>query len=394
MDMDFGQLRQMIKRGEDSSLQFKVKFDSADAIAAEVCAFSNSQGGHILVGVTDQGVPIGLTMEQVGRLNQHISNACSQKIDPPASVHTTNVPINGDKIVVMIQVPQGTNKFYMANGKDIWVKLGADKRRARREEIQRLLQESGHLYADETTVRQTSLADLYQDDIAKFFERRTGRTLSTEGIPIERILENLKLMERGECTVAGLLLFGRRPELKRPNLPIKVVAFYGNDLSSETYKDSRDITGSIEYLYRGGMAFLENHLRRTQNGQSFNSIGKLEVPEVALEEAVMNALIHRDYTINSQIRLFVFNDRVEIISPGSLPNTATIDNVKLGIHIERNPIIASLIKDIEGVPYRGIGTGISRILRVCGEAGVPVDFHNDTDSRQFKVVFGRAVELQ
>lgn len=386
--MDEKQLLELTMRGEDSTLQYKAKFESADAVAAEICAFANSGGGTILVGVKDNGEIAGLSFEQVSRLNQLISNACSQKIDPPVTVTTHNVPIQ-DTLVVSIQVPIGSNKFYMANGRDVWVKVGADKRRARREEITRLLQESGHLYADELAVPQTSLSDLNRDAVEKFYERRTGRSLADEGVPAERILENLKLMDKGSCTLAGLLLFGRRPERFKPNLPVKAVSFAGNDLAGVQYHDSRDIAGSIEYLFVGAMAFLNNQLRRTQTTPNFNTIGTLEIPEIALEEAVMNALLHRNYLINSQIRLFVFDNRVEIISPGSLPNTATVETVKLGIHIERNPIIASLVKDIEPIPYRGVGTGIHRIMKACREAQVDVEFIDNKEAEQFTVVFSR-----
>jgi len=160
-------------------------------------------------------------------------------------------------------------------------------------------------------------------------------------------------------------------------------------LAGAQYRDSRDITGSIEYLFAGAMAFLNNQLRRTQTTPNFNTIGTLEIPEVALEEAVLNALIHRNYLINSQIRLFVFDNRVEIISPGSLPNTATVETVKLGIHIERNPIVSSLVKDIDNIPYRGVGTGISRILKECLEAKVNVELIDNKEAEQFTVVFTR-----
>jgi len=142
-------------------------------------------------------------------------------------------------------------------------------------------------------------------------------------------------------------------------------------------------------LFAGAMAFLNNQLRRTQTTPNFNTIGTLEIPEVALEEAVLNALIHRNYLINSQIRLFVFDNRVEIISPGSLPNTATVETVKLGIHIERNPIVSSLVKDIDNIPYRGVGTGISRILKECLEAKVNVELIDNKEAEQFTVVFTR-----
>jgi ATP-dependent DNA helicase RecG len=121
-------LDKLIRRGEDSTLQFKVRFDSVDQLVAELCAFSNSECGTILVGVSDSGEIVGLDQLQVQKLNQDISNACSQQIDPPISVLTKNI-VCGDKILVVIDVPRGVNKFYLANRRDVWVKVGADKRR-------------------------------------------------------------------------------------------------------------------------------------------------------------------------------------------------------------------------------------------------------------------------
>ncbi|MBS4021777.1 MAG: hypothetical protein KGZ79_05085 [Dethiobacter sp.] len=102
-----------------------------------------------------------------------------------------------------------------------------------------------------------------------------------------------------------------------------------------------------------------------------------------------SALLHRNYYIASNIRVFVFDNRVEIISPGSLPNTLTVESIKHGIHIERNPIMVSMVKDIPDIPYRGAGTGIQRILRSCRESGIKVEFINDKEGEQFKVVFYR-----
>lgn len=386
--MDEEGLLSLVKKGEDSKLQFKEKISSPDSLAAEICAFSNSDGGIILIGVSDDGKVTGLTFDEVTHLNQMVSNVCSQKIDPTVSVTTENIQID-ERIVVAIHVPLGGNKFYMANGRDIWVKLGADKRRARREEIQRLLQESGHYYADEMIIEGTSLSDIRMERFEYFFEERTGDKLSTLEESVEHILSNLKLMENGSCTLAGLLLFGKNPEEKRPNITVKAVSYFGNDSSAEDYRDSKDIGGSLGILYESSFTYIENHLMRLQKDQNFNSTGILEVPEVALQEAIVNALIHRNYLIASHIRLFVFKNRVEIISPGSLPNTASVETIKWGIHIERNPIVASFIKDIEEVPYRGIGTGIGRILRSCKEAGVRVEFIDEKEMEQFKVVFYR-----
>ena len=386
--METSELLELIEKGEDSQNQFKERFESIDALASEICAFSNSNGGKILVGVSDEGEITGLKKEDIQKLNEWVSNTCSQKIDPQVNVTTQNIKYL-DKIVMVINVPMGSNKFYMANGKDIWVKVGADKRRAKREEIQRLLQSSGHLYADEMPVENTNLNDINLDIFKAFYERRTHEKLEELNIPLEKLMSNLKLMADGKLTLAGLLVFGKKPQEKKPQFVIKAVLFPGNSPAVSEYKDSRDITGNIPKIFEASRSFLINNLRWIQKDQHFNTTGILEIPQIALEEALINAIVHRNYFISSNIRIFIFDDRVEIISPGALPNTINVDSIKMGIHIERNPILVSLLKDVENIPYRGIGTGVQRILRECRDAGITVDFLEEKENEQFKVIFYR-----
>jgi len=175
------------------------------------------------------------------------------------------------------------------------------------------------------------------------------------------------------------------------NFIIKAVSFFGNSAAGDEYKDSRDISGNIPKIFEAGRAFLINNLRKIQKGQHFDTTGILEIPIIALEEALINAIVHRDYFISSNIRIFIFDDRIEIISPGTLPNTVNVESMKMGIHIERNPILVSLLKDLKEIPYRGIGTGVQRILRECKNAGINVDFVDEKDAEQFKVIFYRTV---
>ena len=386
--MDTLELLELIEKSEDSHTQFKERFESIDALAAEICAFSNSNGGDIIVGVSDDGDIIGLDKYEIQKLNEWVSNTCSQKIDPQVNVTTQNIKYL-DRLVMVSSVPMGPNKFYMANGKDIWVKVGADKRRAKREEIQRLLQSSGHLYADEMPVENTNLSDFDIDLFKSFYEHRTDEQLTDLDIPLEKLMSNLKLMSNGKLTLAGLLAFGKKPEEKKPQFVVKAVLFPGNSSAVSEYKDSRDISGNILEIFDGGRSFLINNLRWLQEDQNFNTIGILEIPKIALEEALINAIVHRNYFISSNIRIFIFDNRVEIISPGALPNTIDVESIKIGIHIERNPIIVSMLKDFEDIPYRGIGTGIHRILHECKNAGIIVEFIEEKGAEQFKVIFHR-----
>ncbi len=386
--MDARELLDLVKLGEDSQTQFKAVFNSPSALAAEISAFANARGGRIVVGVTDRGEIKGLSDEEVCRLNQMISNVCTQNIDPNISVTTENIQYE-NKIVVVIDVPIGPNKFYVANGSDIWVKVGADKRRARREEMQRLLQESARLYADEQIMPGYGMKDLDLDLVTEFVEKRLEEKIDGRNPPLENILNSMKILSGDKCTLAGLLLFGRKKSLDLSPLGIGAVSWYGNELSGTDYRDSEDIRGNVTRLFDDGMGFLKRQLRKLQNGQNFNSLGILEIPETAMEEALINAVVHRNYFISSIIRLLVFDNRVEIVSPGLLPNTLSVESIKTGVHVARNPILLSHIKDIPGIPYRGMGTGVARIVKSCKEAGIAVDFINEVESEQFKVIFWR-----
>lgn len=379
-------LLEIIKRGEDSKTQFKLRFDSVDALAAEISALANSEGGIIIVGVSDTGRLMGV--KDLRKLNQFISNACSQKMEPPISVITENLTYN-NKLVVMISVPRGTNKPYAVNKSDFWIKVGADKHRASREEFRRLMQASGALYADEMAISGTGTDDVDMYSFRRFYEEQYGMAIEEIGLPIDRIMSNLKLMEGDSLTLAGLLLFAKQPELLKPQYLVKAVAFAGNDIGGNKYLDSEDIGGTLPVVFKEGMAFLKRNLRKKQKGQPFNFPGILEIPEIALEEAVVNALIHRDYFVNSGVRLFVFDNRVEIISPGRLPNTVTTENIKHGIQMVRNPILLSFVSKLK-IPYRGIGSGVIRMINECRNAGIPdPELVEDREAELFKVVFIR-----
>ena len=371
-----------IQKGEDSSQQFKANFASIDKLAVEITAFANSNGGNIYIGVDDNNVIQGLSNQDIQRLNQWI--ATSQKIEPPIFVQTQIVLIE-DKKLMIISVPKGINKPYSVNKTEFWVKNGADKRRASRDELFRLMQSSGSLYADEMDAGiGIDYCDFFY--FSEFYRLIYGDTLDNLTISKEQLLENLKLATKNQhLTLAGLLLFGKQVEFVKPQFGIKCTYY----LNEDEFLDKEDIGGKLLEQHKKAVDFVFRHLIRkplkNNNLVNFNTPTEVEIPVIAITEAIANALVHRDYFINSSIFINIFTDRVEIISPGLLPNTLTVDNIKLGIHIERNPIILSLMAKF---PDRG--TGIPRMLRLCQEKQVPLSFINDINRNQFKVIFSRS----
>jgi ATP-dependent DNA helicase RecG len=284
----------------------------------------------------------------------------------------------------------------MDNQGAIWVKSGfeakvskklfprKDKRKVTaREEMQRLFQSEGLIYADEVPVPHSSIADIEPSVFRRYYENRYEETLEESGLPLPRLLENLNLFRNGQLTLTGLLLFGKAPQLIKPVFMVKAAVWPGNEIEIEHYIDSQDITGVLSAVFEQTLNFISRNLHRVQQGQSVNSLGKLEIPKIVLEEMIVNALMHRDYFISAPIRVFVFDNRIEIISPGRLPNNLTIENIRHGVSNMRNPNLIS--HAIHLLPYRGLGTGIRRAFKAWQD----IDFINDIDGNQFQVIINR-----
>lgn len=242
---------------------------------------------------------------------------------------------------------------------------------------------SDQLAADEMLIPDSTVEDINYFIFNKFFETNYEQSVKETGQPIEKLLENLKLFRDGKLNLAGLLLFGVNPQKFKPIFIIKGVSFYGNDIAGTEYRNSEDIDGDIETLYKNGMVFLLRNLDKTQQGQDFNTLGILEVSKIALQEVLQNALIHRSYFKNAPVRLLVFDNRIEIISPGKLPNGLTVENIKYGNAVARNYILASFASKI--LPYRGLGTGIKRAIKEQPN----IEFINDAEGEQFIVIIPR-----
>ncbi len=381
--MEIVELFTILAQLEDSQHQFKKNVTNAESLAADMVAFSNGKGGQIFIGVEDNGVISGLTTADVGRLNQLISNAASQNVRPSINPSTQNI-MTGSGLVLIVDVPSGINKPYQDNTGIFWVKSGADKRKATsREEIQRLFQASGLLHADESPANGLTIADIDMDYFRAFFQQRYNDSLERQTVPLEQIIQNMNLGGNGNLNLTGALLFAKQPAIRLPVFIVKAGCFPGISIAVDSYTDSRDISGKIADVFQQTISFIQANIHYVQGDQTVNSLGVPEIPRIALEEIVANALVHRDYFISAPIRVFVFDDRVEVISPGHLPNNLTIENIKAGNSNARNPILASFANQI--LPYRGYGSGIIRAL----EAYPAIDFIDDKDGNLFKAIFRR-----
>jgi len=376
--METIELIELLSRGEDSHTQFKQAQDirNATSLAAEMVAFANAEGGRILIGVDDLGSIVGITQDDIRRLNNLVSNVASENVRPPINPITENVSTEKG-LVMVVTIREGLSKPYADNQGIFWMKSGANKRPVTsREEIQRMMQRAGLVHADEVPVEGTTLDSLDDDHFNGFFQKQYDRSvkqaLEDSGLTMARLLNNLGLAKDETLNLAGLILFGRDPQRHRPAFVVKAVSFVGNDPAGVKYRDSEDIGGCLRDMHTRTMSFITRNLRRLQGDKDFNTEGDLEIPAVAIEELVVNMLLHRDYFISAPWRIMIFDDRIELISPGALPNNLTIENIRNGVSVIRNPLIASFAT--KELPYRGIGTGILRALALVPGLKLETDY--------------------
>ena len=375
--------------GETTKVQFKEAFTSQKEIAKEMIAFANTKGGVILFGVEDKsGKLVGLSYKEIQVISRELGNAANEQVRPTIYIETEVVRVE-EKHFLICSVEEGKNKPYKNLNGEIWVKQGADKRRiTENSEILALFQDSGSYQPDAVGVNGTTFDDLDRYAIDEYLQKVYATTLDGFGGKAEQVLKNIHILNHhGVPTLAGYLFFGKHPEYNCPTCMVKAVSFFGNDLAGTQYRDSKEILGNMPQLYDKTMAFLKANLHNVQEeGASFNTLGKLEIAEEVLEEVVQNALVHRDLLRPAPIRLFVFDNRVEVISPGALAGGLTEEDIRNGKTYQRNPYMATFATN--ALYYKGIGSGIVRILAEYPE----IQLENDDSAKEFKVIIERTIQ--
>jgi predicted HTH transcriptional regulator len=384
--MDALKLIKIILNGEDSYTQFKKDITNNDKLAEELVAFSNSNGGILIIGVSDNNSVVGLSDDDIRRLNQLIGNVINSNINPPIYPISEIKKID-DKKILLLKIDTGANKPYSTNKGIYLTKAGSDKRKISPQELRRLFAESKRLFADEEPVRETDIVDLNQQLFDKFLEKydkKLYKELKSNDLNFKRLLQNFDIMRGENLTLAGNLIFGINPQRFNKSFYIDCCYFDGNDISVTKYINERRLYGDFGTLYTKATDFIKSNLINRQVDDNFNSDGVPEISHEVIGELVVNALIHRDYHINSPIKIYMFSDRVEIISPGKLFNSLTVEKIKLGTSIRRNQTLDRICNDI--LPYTGRGSGIKRALSINPN----IEFINDIDKEEFKCIILRS----
>ncbi|HCD64740.1 MAG TPA: AAA family ATPase [Prevotella sp.] len=398
-----------INAGEVSGVQFKERILDKYDIACELVAFSNSHGGKLVVGIKDKtGETNALSYSEVQETTNLLSDIASENVVPSILIKIDTVEVEDGNLVVAT-VKEGLNKPYHDNKGIVWVKNGADKRKVfDNAELAEMMTDCGSFAPDEAGVRDATVNDLDATTIKLFLANRFERVLEKKGLKgdafneasldaicsaiakghdCEKILRNLRFIRPdGTLTVAAMLLFGKYTQRWMPMMTAKCICFAGNSIGSKVFRDKvndADMEGNLLHQYDTIMDFFTRNLHNVQVEEEFNSIGKLEIPYTSLVEFTVNSLVHRSLNMKAPVRIFIFDNRVEIHSPGALPNGLTIDDIKAGTSMPRNMFLFN--NAIYLLPYTGVGSGITRAL----DEDINVTFMNNDKAQEFVITVWR-----
>ena len=403
-----------INAGEVSGVQFKERILDKYDIACELVAFSNSHGGKLVVGIKDKtGETNALSYSEVQETTNLLSDIASENVVPSILIKIDTVEVEDGNLVVAT-VKEGLNKPYHDNKGIVWVKNGADKRKVfDNAELAEMMTDCGSFAPDEAGVRDATVNDLDATTIKQFLGNRFERVLEKKGLTgdafneasldmicsaiakghdCEKILRNLRFIRPdGTLTVAAMLLFGKYTQRWMPMMTAKCICFAGNSVGSKVFRDKVndvDMEGNLLHQYDTIMDFFTRNLHNVQVGEEFNSMGKLEIPYTSLVEFTVNSLVHRSLNMKAPVRIFIFDNRVEIHSPGALPNGLTIDDIKAGTSMPRNMFLFN--NAIYLLPYTGVGSGITRAL----DEDINVTFTNNDKAQEFVITVWRGESNQ
>lgn len=399
----------LIKTGETSGVQFKERILDKYDIGCEMVAFSNAHGGKLVIGVKDKSGDINaLSYAEVQETTNLLSDIASANVVPPILIAVETFEVKGGSVVVA-SIKEGLNKPYHDNKGIVWVKNGADKRKVfDNAELAEMMTDCGNFSPDEATVGDATVDDLDASTIKLFLSNKFERVLERKGLmgdslkeaslddvcsaiakghDTEHLLRNLRFIRPdGKITMAAMLLFGKYTQRWFPVMTAKCICFVGNSVGGKCFRDKvsdSDMEGNLLHQFETIMDFFTRNLRRVQVGSEFNQQGKLEIPYASLVEFVVNALVHRSLNLKAPIRIFIFDNRVEIHSPGTLPNGLTVEDILNGTSMPRNTFLFE--NAIHLLPYTGAGSGIKRAMN----EDIKATFTNDEGLSEFVITIPR-----
>jgi len=393
-------LLELLHHGESSGVEFKLDTIEARQLAKELVAFANFDGGTVLLGVDDDGSVRGITREG---LEEWVMTVCRDKIRPEIIPYFQILKdVEPDRHVAVVRVERGWSVHHLwhHHHRTYLIRVGTQSREASPEELQRLFQQRGALRAELQPVSGSGLGDLDRRRLRDYFGRVRGQRIPDDEAGWSTLLENTELLDSESspkaATIAGLLLFGENPNRFLPQAGIDAVAWAGKE-KDYAARERASLRGPLLPLMGvepdGRVVLIENGLveqaldfvRRGSGVEAHLEGGRrIETPtwpEDAVREAVVNALVHRDYLLSStDIELSLYPDRLEILSPGRLPNGITPDRMRAGCRAARNQLLKDIMRDYAYLEHMGMGVPRKIIRSMREHHGTEPDLVEDGES--------------
>jgi len=363
----------LLQQRESETLDFKEALPTSSDLAVLITAFYNTRGGTVVIGVDDQRRPVGIASPQ--GVETGITNIIRDRLDLDVMPTIEIEPYQGKEFVV-VTCPRGPYPPYFVRGEPRpYVRVGSSNRAATHAEIRHLYLVSGEVSYEILPCRQATVRDLSSPLVARYREQRSRHTAGALDLSDGELLRNLGciLEEEGQYlpTNAGVLLFCEEPYRFLRQNEITCAQFKGTDMLRTI--DRKDLRGPLPELVVAAEQFLYRHIRIGHEVIGFKGIDYWEYPREAMREALINAVIHRDYSITGgRFRVFLFDDRIEFYSPGDLLPGVTVEKMQ---RLEsqsklRNPVIVEVFRDLGGFIEK-MGTGIQRMTRAMEEHELP-----------------------
>ena len=363
------ELLEIIASGENSGVEFKRDDLRTQDLAEELVAFSNFQGGIVLLGVEDDGTITGLMRRD---LEEWVMNVCRDKIRPaiiPFFEMVRGVKDNHDIAIVRVTRGYDVHTLWHNNTNKYLIRVGTQSREATQEELARLFQQRGSVRAELRPVSGATLANLDRRRLRNYFG-----DIRQQDVPVDEDVEswhslliNTEVMTEEGVTVGGMLLFGTTPNRFLPHAGIDAVAYPGSEQDYDAQERTALRGPMTPLLSQGGdivenglveqaLDFVQRNTRVVVEAQGGRRVERPDYPRDALREGIVNALIHRDYLLTStDIELAVYSSRLEIVSPGRLPNGITPDRMRFGTRSARNQLLKDVMRDYRYLEHMGMG---------------------------------------
>jgi ATP-dependent DNA helicase RecG len=395
-DMNRAELQELIRNGENSGGEFMRDDIHAEQLANEIVAFANFRGGRVLLGVENDGTISGITRPQ---LEEWVMTAISGRVTPQIIPFYEVVETDDGKRVAIVSVESGANKPYAVRDGDrldFFIRVGSESRRTDRDTLRRLFQASENIHFEVTPVSGAAWEHFDQTRVRGYFQllrRFSDLPDEQDQAGWERLLINNDYMmatEQGKvvATVAGCALFLRQPSRFMPAAGVNAAAFRSTEKDYDSLARQRFDAPMVALprkrhpSTRGLVEDVLEFVQRHVSGEKLEGARRVRqwlYPKEIVREALLNALIHRDWTIPTDIEVAIYSDRLEITSPGALPNTVTVEKMKAGVRMPRNPIIMRTMQDCGYVEAMGMGVR-SIVAGMLAHNGTEPDFI-ETDDR-------------